>query len=101
MAVILTFLFTTGLFGGLAWWACRRITHHLRENPEGVAALTTHLFVPLLGRKPEEGQEAGSDGLPGGPEEAQGVAGTARQESPMSALRDHISGERRPRGGAR
>jgi len=94
MAVVFTFLFTTGLFGGLAWWACRRITHHLRENPEGVAALTTHLFVPLLGRKPEEGQEAGSDQLSGGPDGEQDQAKNGLQENQMST-------ERRPRGGAR
>jgi len=80
MAVIFTFLFTTGLFGGLAWWACRRITHHLREHLEGVAALTTHLFVPLLGRKSDEGQ-AGGDDLSGGPDEAQGQAKNGLQEN--------------------
>jgi hypothetical protein len=37
--------------GGLAWLIWRRLAGHLKENPEAVAALTTHLFLPLLGKK--------------------------------------------------
>ena len=100
MTVALTFVLTTGLFGGLAWWACRRITDHLRDNPEGVAALTNHLFMPLLGRRSEAGQD-GKSPLPDAPGEIPGEPGNARQESQMFPLCDDVAGQRKPRGGAR
>jgi hypothetical protein len=54
---ILTFLGTTALWGFVLWLATRRVVHHLRGNPEGIAALTAHLLVPLLGRREEPKQD--------------------------------------------
>ncbi len=47
-----------GIIGGegiLMWLIWKRLAAHLKDNPEGVAALTTHLFVPLLGKKAPSG----------------------------------------------
>jgi hypothetical protein len=52
--ILLTFAFTTILYAFLLWLAARRVVRHLQEAPEGVKALTEHLLVPLLGRKPTE-----------------------------------------------
>jgi len=49
-------LLIVGGEGTVAWLIWRRMGEYLKENPEAVAALTTHLFVPLMGKKakPEE-----------------------------------------------
>ena len=53
--VLLSFLLTTAGYGFLVWLAVRRVVEHLRECPEGVAALSEHLLLPVFGkRKPEE-----------------------------------------------
>ena len=49
--MIVMFIALVGGEGILVWLAWRRLAQHLKENPDGVAALTSHLFVPLLGRK--------------------------------------------------
>jgi hypothetical protein len=51
LGMILMFIIETGCLGTVAWFAWLRLAAHLKDNPEGVAALTTHLFVPLLGKK--------------------------------------------------
>ena len=50
--VIMTFSLTTGIYASLMWLACRRVVHHLRGNPEAVKAVTEHVLLPMLGRKP-------------------------------------------------
>ena len=47
------FVIETGCLGVIAWLLWRKLAAHLRDSPEGVAALTTHLFIPLLGKKKE------------------------------------------------
>ena len=54
VAVIMTFILTTGVYASLMWLACRRVVHHLRGNPEAVKAVTEHVFLPMLGRKAEQ-----------------------------------------------
>jgi len=49
--MVLAFVLLAGGGGTLMWFTWRRIAEHLKENPDAVAALTVHLFVPLLGRK--------------------------------------------------
>ena len=44
--------------GRLAWLARQRIVNHLRENPQGVQAVTDHGLLPVLGKKPKEAKEA-------------------------------------------
>jgi hypothetical protein len=51
--VLLTFLLTTALYGGLLWLACRRLSRHLQGNPDAVKAVTDHVLIPLLGRRAE------------------------------------------------
>jgi hypothetical protein len=51
--VFLTFLLTTAVYGALLWLAVRRISRHLQGNAEGVKAVTNHVLIPLLGRRPE------------------------------------------------
>jgi hypothetical protein len=53
----LTFLLTTALYGVLLGLACRRVSRHLQGNPEGVRAVTEHVLIPLLGRRPAGGDE--------------------------------------------
>jgi hypothetical protein len=52
--MIAMLIIVSGLLAMVMLWAWRRLADHLKDNPEGVAALTTHLFVPLLGKKPPE-----------------------------------------------
>jgi len=52
--IFLTFLLTTAGYGALLWLACRRIMRHLKDNPEAVKAVTEHVLIPLLGRRPED-----------------------------------------------
>jgi hypothetical protein len=54
--MLVTFLLTTGLYGFLFWLAFQRVVNHLRGNPEGVKAVTDHVLLPALGRKPKEGK---------------------------------------------
>ena len=54
VGMILMFILETGCLGLAAWWIWTRLAEHLKDNPEAVAALTTHLFVPLLGKKEKE-----------------------------------------------
>jgi len=49
----LTFVGTTFLYVCLLFLVCRRIAKHLQGNPEAVKAVTDHVFLPALGRKPE------------------------------------------------
>jgi hypothetical protein len=52
MFVVLTFLFTTALYGGLLWLGGRRVAAHLRGNPAAARAVSDHLLLPLLRGKP-------------------------------------------------
>ena len=54
MLIVITFILTTVAYGVLIWFASRRLVAHLRDNPEAVAALSEHLIIPILGRKPPE-----------------------------------------------
>ena len=49
LGMLLMFILIAGGEGVVAWFVWRRMAAYLKDNPEGVAALTTHLFVPLLG----------------------------------------------------
>jgi hypothetical protein len=51
LGMCLMLLLVLGAEGALVWLVWRRMAEHLKENPDAVAALTVHLFVPLLGRK--------------------------------------------------
>lgn len=51
LGMVLMFLIETGCLVTVAWFAWMRLAAHLRDNPVAVAALTTHLMVPLLGKK--------------------------------------------------
>jgi hypothetical protein len=51
MTIILTFLLTTVALGALGFLALRRVAIHLKENPEGIEAVSKHVLLPLLGRK--------------------------------------------------
>ncbi len=53
LGMALMFIMETGILAIIAWYAWRRIAAHLKENENGVAALTTHLFLPLLGKRKE------------------------------------------------
>ena len=50
--IFLTFLLTTAGYGILLWLACRRVSRHLQGNPEAVKAVTDHVLIPLLCRRP-------------------------------------------------
>ena len=53
LGMALMFLLMIAAQGALAWLLWRRIAAYLQGNEEAVAALTKHLFMPLLGRKQE------------------------------------------------
>jgi hypothetical protein len=55
--VLLTFLLTAAGFGFVVWLVVRRIVEHLRNCPAGVAALSEHLFMPVIGKKQEYAPE--------------------------------------------
>jgi hypothetical protein len=55
--VFLTFLVTTALYGVLLWLAIRRVSRHLQGNAEAIKAVTDHVLIPLLGRRPEGDRE--------------------------------------------
>ncbi len=61
LLIILTFLLTTALYGALLWLAVRRILRHLQGNEEAVKAVTDHVLIPLLGRRPEDESECPPD----------------------------------------
>jgi hypothetical protein len=51
--ILTTFILTTGLYGSLFWLAARQVARHIQENPEAMNALSTHLFLPIFGKKRE------------------------------------------------
>ena len=55
MLIVLTFLLTSALWAAALLFAVRRVVRHMQSNPEAVAAISTHLLVPLFGKreKPE------------------------------------------------
>lgn len=53
----LGFVTATGCFAALSWFAWARVVRHLKGNPEGVAAFTSHVLLPLFGKKTEEANE--------------------------------------------
>jgi hypothetical protein len=65
--VFLTFLVTTALYGVLLWLAIRRVSQHLQGNPEAVKAVTDHVLIPLLGRRPEGDDSPGPTSNATGP----------------------------------
>jgi uncharacterized protein YpmB len=40
--------------GAMTFFVWRRMAEYLKDKEEAVAALTKHLFVRLLGRKPKD-----------------------------------------------
>jgi hypothetical protein len=54
LEIVLTFIATTCFYLAIALFFCQRVVWHLQDNPEAVKAVTDHVLVPLLGRKPEE-----------------------------------------------
>jgi hypothetical protein len=58
--MILMFLMISLIEGVVAMCIWSRLAEHLTGNKEAVAALTTHLFCPLLGRK-NDGQAPDSN----------------------------------------
>ena len=54
LSVFLTFILTNCVYGCLLFLACRRVARHLQGNQEAVRAVTVHVFMPLLGRRPEQ-----------------------------------------------
>lgn len=54
LLIILTFLLTTALYGTLLYLACRRVSRHLQGNEQAIEAVTTHVLLPLLGRRPQD-----------------------------------------------
>jgi hypothetical protein len=51
LGMFLMFLLIVAAEGGITWLIWRRMAEYLRGNEAAVSALTTHLFVPLLGKK--------------------------------------------------
>jgi hypothetical protein len=60
--MFLMFVIMVGIEGLLLWLMWRKLAAHLKDNPQGVAALTEHLFVPLLGRNQPTSEDAKNDG---------------------------------------
>jgi hypothetical protein len=56
--ILTTFILTTGLYGALFWLVARRLARHTQENPEAVNALSTHLFLPMFGKRAREDSPA-------------------------------------------
>jgi hypothetical protein len=54
MTILLTFILTTAGWGALLALALRRVAMHLKDNPEGVEAISKHVLVPILGRRAEQ-----------------------------------------------
>ena len=50
-SALVMLILITAAEGVLVWFGWRRLAAHLKENPAAVAALTEHLFIPLLGRE--------------------------------------------------
>ncbi|HTU92890.1 MAG TPA: hypothetical protein VMF69_22610 [Gemmataceae bacterium] len=63
--IFMTFLLTTAAYGALLWLACRRVLRHLKGNPEAVKAVTDHVLIPLLGRRPDDDNDPANE--PNGP----------------------------------
>jgi len=55
--VLLTFVATTGIYTGLLVLAFRRVARHLQGHPEAMQAVTEHVLLPLLGKKPLEAEK--------------------------------------------
>jgi hypothetical protein len=52
--IVLTFLLTTAVYGILLYLACRRVFRHLQGNERAIEAVTIHVLLPLLGRRPDD-----------------------------------------------
>lgn len=52
--MFLAFLLMASALGAVAYFAWLRLGAHLKDNEEGVEALSKHLLVPLIGRKEKE-----------------------------------------------
>jgi hypothetical protein len=69
--MFLMFVLMMAATGALLWLAWRRMGEHLRGNPQAVAeltsALTTHVFVPLMGKKKQPEASQGESHVPQGP----------------------------------
>ena len=53
MQIFLTWLLTTIVYGALIWFGVQRVVRHLKNNPDGVKAVTEHVLLPLLGKSAE------------------------------------------------
>lgn len=58
LLILFTFLITTALYAVLLWLAVQRIVRHLKNNPEGVKAVTDHVLLPMLGKDQPGSEEA-------------------------------------------
>ncbi len=59
--IVVTFILTTCLYGCLLFLACRRVATHLQGNQDAINAVTVHVLMPILGRKPEKNTDSGVD----------------------------------------
>jgi hypothetical protein len=60
MTILITFILTTTVWGALAAFALRRVAMHLKENPEGIEAISKHVLLPILGRRNESKKAEGA-----------------------------------------
>jgi len=49
--VLITFGVTTAIYAVRLWMAMRRITNHLKENPDGCRDVMEHVILPIFGGK--------------------------------------------------
>ncbi len=59
LGMFIMFVAMSGALGIAGWLAWRRLAEHLKDNPEAVAAVAKHVFVPLLSEKEKEGKPEG------------------------------------------
>ncbi|MHB1423119.1 MAG: hypothetical protein ACYC3I_07985 [Gemmataceae bacterium] len=50
MEIFFTWLLTTFVYGALLWFAVQRVVRHLKNNGEGLKAVTEHVLLPMLGK---------------------------------------------------
>ncbi len=51
LTILFTFVFTTAGFLALIYIGARRVSRHLKGNPEATKAVVDHVLLPLLGRE--------------------------------------------------
>jgi hypothetical protein len=53
LCFLVTVILTSAAWAGLLWFMLRRVVQHLRSNPDGVKAISEHIFIPMFKRKVE------------------------------------------------